>query len=190
MAIYDAIADRPIDILINNAGFGGHGAFLERTLDTDLAMIDLNIKAVVALCHKIGSDMAQRGRGRILNVSSTASYMPGPLQATYFATKAFVSSFSQALDHELRDKGVTVTALEPGYVETEFAETADLDNTALVQSGATPEEVAQFGYEAMMNGELRAINDPKLRFMLNWIAPLLPRRTQLRMVQRLQEKTA
>ena len=180
-----------IEILINNAGFGGRGAFVERPLEDDLAMIDLNVKSLVALTHKVAGDMIARGDGgRILNVSSTASYMAGPLQATYFATKAFVSSFSMALAEELREHRITVTALEPGYVETEFAERADLDNTALTKSGATPEEVARFGYQAMRRGELRAINDGKLGFMLNWIMPFMPRKTALKMVRRMQEKSA
>ncbi len=187
--LYDAVKGQKIDILINNAGFGGHGNFVDRDLAADLAMIDLNIKSLVSLCHMIGQDMAGRGNGKILNVSSTASYMPGPLQATYFATKAYVSSFSQALAEELRDKGITVTALEPGYVMTEFATVADLEGTDLVkQKGATAESVAQFGYEAMLKGQLRAINDVKLRFMLNWIVPWLPRKAVLGMVRKMQAK--
>ena len=85
------------DIVINNAGSGGHGAFVDRDLEADLAMIDLNVKALVTLCHRFGRDMADGQGGKILNVSSTAAHMPGPLQATYVATKAFVSSFSQAI---------------------------------------------------------------------------------------------
>lgn len=189
-ALYDAVRDHKIDILINNAGFGGHGLFIDRDLDADLAMIDLNVKALASLCHMIGSDMVKNGGGKILNVSSTASYMAGPLQATYFATKAYVSSFSQALDEELRDKGVTVTALEPGYVETEFAATADLEGTALTKSGATPRSVAEYGYDAMLRGDLRAINDGKLRFMLKWVFPWLPNRMKLKQVRAMQEKAA
>ena len=189
--LYAAVKDRglDVDILINNAGFGGQGAFLDRDLSDDLAMIDLNVKALVTLCHRFGSDMAARGGGKILNVSSTASYMAGPLQATYFASKAFVSSFSMALAEELRDKGITVTALEPGYVETEFAKTANLEGTGLTKGGgATPRSVAKFGYDAMRRGELRAINDKKLDFMLNWIMPFAPRRASLKMMRRMQEK--
>lgn len=187
--LYAALNGARVDILINNAGFGGHGAFIDRDLAADMAMIDLNVKALVGLSHRIAKDMVAQGGGKILNVSSTASYMPGPLQATYFATKAYVSSFSQALDAELRDKGVTVTALEPGYVETEFAASADLEGTGLVaQKGATAADVAKFGYEAMKAGKLRAINDGRLRFMLNWIFPLLPRRTALKMVMQMQMK--
>ncbi|MEO1639708.1 MAG: SDR family oxidoreductase [Pseudomonadota bacterium] len=187
--LYASLNGARVDILVNNAGFGGHGAFIDRDLDKDLAMIDLNVKALVSLTHMVAKDMVAQGGGKILNVSSTASYMPGPLQATYFATKAYVSSFSQALDAELRDKGVTVTALEPGYVETEFAASADLEDTQLVaQKGATAAQVAKFGYDAMRMGVLRAINDWRLRFMLNWIMPLLPRRMALNMVKRMQQK--
>lgn len=191
-SLYDAAkaTGQQIDILINNAGFGGHGKFIDRDLQADLGMIDLNIKALVSLTHMVGRDMAAQGGGKILNVSSTASYMPGPLQATYFATKAYVSSFSQAIANELKDKNLTVTALEPGYVETEFAAAADLEDTNLVKNGATPASVAKFGYEAMLKGQLRAINDPQLRFMLNWIMPLLPRKMALNMVRKMQEKNS
>ena len=178
-----------LDVLCNNAGFGGHGVFTERDLASDLGMIDLNVKSLVSLSHMVGRDMAARGSGKILNVSSTAAYMPGPLQATYFATKAFVSSFSQAMDQELRAKGVTVTALEPGFVRTEFAATADLEGTGLVkQTGATPDTVAKYGYDAMQAGKLRAINEGKLRLMLGSIVPMMPRRAVLKMVQGMQEK--
>jgi len=178
-----------VDILINNAGFGGHGKFVERDLEADLAMIDLNVKALVELCHRIGRDMVEQGGGKILNVSSTAAHMPGPLQATYFATKAFVSSFSQALAEELKDDRVTVTALEPGYVHTEFAQTADLEGTGLVQQkGATPAEVAKVGYDAMRMGQLTVINEGRLSFMLNWVMPFMPQKARLAMVRKMQEK--
>lgn len=188
-ALYAAIKGQRVDILINNAGFGGHGDFIERDLDTDLAMIDLNVKSLVALTHMVANDMVAQGGGKILNVSSTAAYLPGPLQATYFATKAYVSSFSQALDAEVRAKGVTVTALEPGYVATEFAAAANLEGTQLAaQKGSTPAQVAKFGYDAMRRGELRAINEGRLRFMLNWVMPWLPRRTALNMIKKMQTK--
>lgn len=187
--LYAATKDHKIDILINNAGFGGQGAFIDRALDADLAMIDLNVKALVALTHMVAKDMVAHGGGKILNVSSTAAYMPGPLQATYFATKAYVSSFSQALDAELRDKGITVTALEPGFVATEFAAVADLEGTGLAaQKGSTADKVAKFGYDAMLRGDLRAINEGQLRFMLNWIMPWLPRRMAMNMIKKMQTK--
>ncbi|MEL6689606.1 MAG: SDR family oxidoreductase [Pseudomonadota bacterium] len=178
-----------VDILINNAGFGGHGTIIERDADQDRAMIELNVQTLVALTHHFGGKMAERGHGKILQVGSTAGFMPGPKQATYFATKAFVNSFSQAVDEELRSKGVTCTVLAPGYVETEFADAADLHGTDLVaRKGATPRSVAKIGYDAMRRGQLVVINEKMLDFMLNWVTPLLPRRWVLAMVSKMQAK--
>lgn len=177
-----------IDVLINNAGFGGHGTILERDATADRAMIDLNVQTLVQLTHHFGAKMAERGKGKILQVGSTAGFMPGPLQATYFATKAFVNSFSQAVDHELRPHGVTCTVLAPGYVETEFAKVADLEGTSLTQRGSTPRQVAKIGYDAMRRGELVIINEKMLSFMLNWIMPFLPRRMAMNMMQKMQSK--
>lgn len=181
-------ADLSVDILINNAGFGGHGKLIDRALPDEHAMIDLNVKALVTLTHALGGKMAARGSGKILNVGSTAGFAPGPYQAVYFATKAFVNSFSQAVDHELRASGVTCTVLTPGYVETEFADVANLGGTELVKSGATPESVAQCGYDAMMDGKLVAFNEAKLNLMMQWIIPLLPRRMVLTMIEKMQTK--
>lgn len=189
-ALYDAVKALGVEvnILINNAGFGGRGLHTERALADEQAMIDLNVKALVTLTHRVGRDMVAQGGGKILNVGSTAGFMPGPNQAVYFATKAFVNSFSQAVDQELRGKGVTCTALAPGYVETEFAKVADLEGTPLTKSGATAKDVARFGYDAMMAGKLVVINDPKLRFLLNWIMPFLPRRLMLKQTANMQER--
>ena len=192
-ALWDRVTELgiPVDILINNAGFGGQGAFIQRDLAQDLAMIDLNVKALVTLTHHAARAMADRGRGRILQVSSTAAYIPGPLQATYYATKAFVSSFSMALDQEMRAKGVTCTALEPGYVQTGFADAADLEGTDLVgagEKGAQPADVARIGYEAMLAGKLRVINDPMLRLQLRWLIPFAPHRMVLQMIEKMQTK--
>lgn len=177
-----------IDILINNAGFGGQGRHIDRALEDELSMIDLNTKALVALCHHFGGVMAKRGTGRILNVGSTAGFMPGPLQAVYFATKAFVKSFSLALEHELRKQGVTVTLLAPGYVETAFADRADLRGTDLAKGTKTPASVAKHGYDAMLRGDLLTVNEAGLGFAVNWIIPLAPRRLVMKIIERMQAK--
>ncbi|KQI68093.1 short-chain dehydrogenase [Loktanella sp. 3ANDIMAR09] len=188
-ALLSQIGDATVDVLINNAGFGGHGMHIERDLAAEHAMIDLNVKALMTLSHAIGSGMAARGKGRILNVGSTAGMIPGPLQAVYFATKAFVRSYSLALAEELRRKGVTVTVLAPGYVETGFADAADLGGTGLVSGGgASAAEVAKFGYDAMLAGKLHVINEPKLSFALNWVLPQLPLRAVMSNVRKMQEK--
>ena len=178
-----------IDILINNAGFGGHGLHIERDIDQEMAMIDLNIKALVELSWLFGRDMAGRGAGRILQVGSTAGMMPGPLQAVYFGTKAFVGSFSQALDEELRPRGVTCTTLAPGFVNTEFAQRANLTGIrAAKMRPAAARNVAKCGYDAMMAGKLHVINDRLLSFLLNWIMPFMPRRWMLKAMYRAQSR--
>ena len=179
--------DLKIDVLINNAGFGGHGVHIDRDLAAEQAMIDLNVKALVTLTHRFGDAMARRGGGRILNVASIAGMAPGPNQAVYFATKAFVLSYSQAVDHELRGRGVTCTALAPGYVETGFAKAGNLENTTMAKAGgASAADVAKHGYDAMLAGELVTVNERRLGFLMNWIVPFLPRRTVLKLIARNQ----
>ncbi|MEM1138949.1 MAG: SDR family oxidoreductase, partial [Pseudomonadota bacterium] len=146
-----------IDYLINNAGFGGRGKFHEREWDLDRSMIQLNVVALTALTRLFLPDFVARNHGRILNISSTASLVPGPLQAVYFATKAFVTSFSNALAGEVDDTNVTVTALLPGATETEFAKTSDLEDTGLFARTVSARSVAKAGYTAMLAGKLNVI---------------------------------
>lgn len=152
-------------------------------------MIMVNVVSLVTLTHLFAADMVKQGGGRILNVGSTAGFMPGPYQATYFATKAFVNSFSQAVDQELREKNVFSTVLAPGLVETEFVDVAGLNDTQMVESGgASAESVAEIGYDAMMAKKLVVINEWGLSFLLQWIIPLLPRRMVLKMADNMQAK--
>ena len=177
-----------VDILINNAGFGGHGKFNERDLAKDQAMMQVNMVSLVNLTHLYLQGMVGRNAGKILHVASTAGYLPGPLQAVYYATKAFVVSFSQAIAQELSDTNVTSTVLCPGAVATGFVEAGDLNNIAAWDKAASPESVAECGYEAMIKGELVKINEASLNFMLNWVVPFLPRKTVLKMSQQSMEK--
>jgi len=164
-----------VSLLINNAGVGGHGKFYERKLLNDQAMMQLNMGALVSLTHLYLQAMIQRGSGRVLNVASTAAFIPGPLQAVYYATKAFVLSFSEALAEELSGTGVTVTALCPGPVLTGFAEAGDLEGVRVFQFGASAESVAICGYNAMQKGKRVVVNSKVLGFVLNWVTPLIPR---------------
>ena len=132
--------------------------------------------------------MAAQGSGYILQVGSTAVFMLGPLQAVYFATKVFVYSFSQALDQELRCDGVTCTVLAPGFVETEFAVRANLGGTNLTKSGTSPQSVAKHGYDAMIARKIVTANERRLIILIQWVIPLLPRRTLLKMIQKMQSK--
>ena len=191
LALYDQVkaAGLSVDVLINNAGFGGQGKHLDRPLSDELGMVDLNVKALVALTHLVARDMVAQGKGRILNVGSTAGFMPGPNQAVYFATKAFVKSFSEALAQEMKGTGVTATLLAPGYVETEFANRADLHGTDLVKGGGkSAASVAKHGYDAMMAGKLVTVNEIGLGFMVNWLIPMMPRKMVLNMVEKMQAK--
>ena len=117
--------------LINNAGFGGGGAFAGQPLDRQREMIDLNVRTLTLLCHLALGPMIERGKGAILNVASTAAFQPGPGSAVYFATKAYVLSFTEALHQELKGSGIKVSALCPGPTATEFGEVAGYKGPAL-----------------------------------------------------------
>lgn len=178
-----------VDILINNAGFGGHGQFYQRNLEAEHSMMQVNMIALTELTHLFVQPMVKKQRGKILNVSSTASFIPGPLQAVYYATKAFVTSFSQALAEELKDLNISVTALCPGAVKTGFAKAGDLEGVEIFKRGKSAQSVAQCGYDAMQKGELLAFNEGGLKFLLNWVIPFLPRRVILSMSRQSMEKT-
>ncbi len=146
------------DVLINNAGFGGRGRFHKRDWSRDRDMINLNVVALAAMTHRFLAPMVERGSGRVLNVGSVAGFLPGPNFATYFATKAFVLSFSESLASELADTGVTVTVLCPGPVATGFVEAAGMAKSGLFDAVATDaRSVAEFGYRAMERGEVVAV---------------------------------
>lgn len=178
-----------IDILINNAGFGGHGKFHERQLRKDQAMMLVNMVSLVNLTHLYLQGMVQRNYGKILHVASAAAFMPGPLQAVYYATKSFVVSFSQAISQELEGTNVTSTALCPGAVATGFVSAGDLEGIKVWDKAATAESVAKCGYDAMINGDLVKINEKGLNFLLNWIIPFLPRKTILKLSRQAMEKS-
>lgn len=179
-----------VNTLINNAGFGVRGAFAEGDGATQAGMIDLNCRALVELCHAVLPGMLQMRRGAILNVASTASFQPGPWMAVYYATKAFVLSFSEALHEEVRGTGVRVTALCPGPTRTEFADIAGMGGSAFFEKNAADAEtVVRDGMHALAAG--RAI---KVSGRLNAIAAgsvgLLPRGLARRISGRVQKLLA
>lgn len=176
-----------IDVLMNNAGFGGYGLFAERSISADLNMVDLNIKTLISLTHAIIPSMKKKGRGYILNTASTAGFLPGPLQATYFATKAFVVSFTEAISYELKDTGISVTALCPGPVKTEFEKTAGMEGGNFFEKAMSAELTAKRAYRAMENKRVIFISEYPLGFTLRFVLPLIPRRWQAAMVYRLQK---
>ena len=163
-AVADALAERgiPVDILVNNAGYGARGAFAEREEDEQLGMVRVNVTALTQLAHRLLPAMIERRRGGVLNVASTAAFQPGPGMSVYYATKAYVLSFTEGLAEELDGTGVTATCLAPGPTDTAFADRADMRETPLFSLGAdmTPEAVAQRGYDGFRAG--RALVVPGL----------------------------
>ena len=162
--VVTALAGAPVDVLVNNAGVGGRGAFaIERDLAADLAMIRLNVQALVELTGLLLPGMIERRFGGVLNVASIAGFLPGPGQAIYHATKAFVKSFSEALAEEVRGSGVRVTALCPGPVATEFARTAGYQEQEVKGKPLMPirsaAEVATAGWDGLMAGQVVVIPD-------------------------------
>ena len=150
-----ANAGRPVDAIALNAGVGAGGDFVRETaLEADFNVIDLNVKSTVHLAKLVLKDMVQRGQGRVLFTSSIAATMPGTFNAVYNASKAFIQSFAQAVRNELKDTGVTITALMPGATETNFFHRAGMDDTKVGMSEKDdPADVAKTGFEALMAGE-------------------------------------
>ncbi len=148
-------ANITVDVLVNNAGFGDFGEFYKSDLAKQVRMVDLNCIALMELCHLYLPEMVKHGEGKILNVDSIAAFQPGPLMSTYYATKAFVLSFSQALTRELKGTGVSVTALCPGPIRTNFDTAAELGESGLFKNLKVwdPDTVAQFGYKNMKKGK-------------------------------------
>ena len=148
-----------VDVLVNNAGFGDYGPFVTSDVTRQLAMIDLNVRALTELTHAYLAGMVRRRFGRVLNVASTAAFQPGPYLATYSATKAFVLSFSEALAEEVRGHGVSVTALCPGPTASGFQSAARMQSSWMVRRVPMPSaaSVAEAGYAAMLAGRPVAV---------------------------------
>ena len=179
-----------ISALANNAGYGSFGEFKDSALPTELAMMQLNMNTVVVLTKLFMSDLIAT-RGKILNTASTAAFQPGPYMAVYYATKAFVLSFSEAIAAELEGTGVTVTALCPGPTASGFQDKADMHASALVKGKKLPssEDVAGAGYRAMQGG--RRVFVPGC---MNWVMAqsvrLTPRNMVTALVKQMSKPTA
>lgn len=188
--IFDEVekAGIEIDVLINNAGFGALGKFHELDLARQISMINLNVTTLTALTHYFLPNFISRNKGKILNTSSTASFMPGPLQAVYFATKAYVTFFSNALSEELSDLNVTVTNLMPGATESEFGVTSGMDKTDMFKQTVTARSVAEDGYNGMLKGKIDVISGLSFgqKAMMAMI-PFTPKKMLLKQVRQMQE---
>jgi short-subunit dehydrogenase len=178
-----------IEILVNNAGFGLTAPFVETDLQKELDMIQVNVVALTELTKLLLIPMVARRRGRILNLASTAAFQPGPLMAVYYATKAYVLSFSEAIADELRDSGVTVTALCPGPTDTGFADVAQMTESRLftMMRPMSSRQVALAGYRGMMAGR-RIVIPGATNKMLVQSLRVSPRRMITTVVRKFQEK--
>lgn len=188
--IFAEIAKRGwrVDALINNAGFGAYGAFSESDLQHQLEMVQVNIAALTRLTKLALPQMLARKSGRIMNVASTAGFQPGPLMAVYYATKAYVISFSEAIANELQGSGVTVTCLCPGATETDFARRADMEGSRLFQMGKMPSaDVARAGYRAMMKGKTLVITGLRNKLMAQSVR-FSPRKMVTALARKVQER--
>ena len=174
-----------IDVLINNAGYGALGKFHEMDDQYQLKMIDLSVRALTHLCYLFSRDMVNKKAGHICNVASTAAFQPGPIMSVYFATKAFVLSFSEGLSEELSDHGVVVSALCPGATESEFKVRAHMEDSGLMTRMSLPSsrEVAEFGFHSMIKGKVIAIHG-----FMNRVGVFLNRFSPRFMVRKLVRK--
>ena len=177
--VYDRVVATgwQVDCLVNNAGFGVYGDFAETDWMAEAAMVQVNIVALTQLTKLFLPEMIARDRGKILNVASTAAFQPGPMMAVYFATKAYVLSFSEAIAHELRGTGVHVTALCPGATETGFQRAAGATGSRVFDSRKLPTgaDVAVYGYEVLQRQKRVAVHGA-INKMLAFGTRLLPRR--------------
>lgn len=178
-----------VDVLVNNAGFGDFGVFHESDVSKQIKMINLNCTSLMQLCHLYLPDMVKQGSGNILNVDSIAAFQAGPLMSVYYATKAFVLSFSQALSRELKGTGVKVTALCPGPIRTNFDSAADLGESGLFKNLKVwdPEVVARFGYKNMKKGKRFCVCG-FLNKLIVFSNRLVPRSLVTNMVYNLQKE--
>jgi len=188
--IYEEVtaSSMQVDVLVNNAGFPVFGPFVETDLRTELEMLQVNVVALTALTKLFLKGMVERRAGRILNLASTAAFLPGPLMAVYYASKAYVLSFSQALANELRGTGVTVTALCPGPTRTGFQKRGVMEDSRLVQGNiADAASVALAGYRGLMAGKTIVIPGVSNQ-LIPWVVRLSPRGMVTRVVRRMQER--
>ena len=188
--IYEEVtaAAMKVDVLVNNAGFPVFGLFSQTELETELEMLQVNVVALTQLTKLFLKGMVERRYGRILNLASTAAFEPGPLMAVYYASKAYVLSFSEALANELRGAGVTVTALCPGPTRTGFQERGVMQDSRLVQGQiADAKSVALAGFKGLIAGKTIVIPGFTNK-LIPWVVRVSPRGVVTRVVRRMQER--
>ena len=174
-------------MLVNDAGQGQYGLFVEQDIQRLLELIQLNVISVTVLTHRFLKDMVARNEGKILQLGSIASQLPGPWQAVYHATKAYVLSFTEALISELKDSAVTLTVLQPGATDTDFFNKADMQNSKIMDTKLSdPAQVAKDGYKALMSGDDKIVSGMKNKVMVG-MSNVMPESTVADQMNKMQQ---
>jgi short-subunit dehydrogenase len=187
--LYGEVHDRNLDvgILVNNVGIGTSGAFADSDMDDERSQLRLNVVTLVELTRLFLDDFTERDRGKVLNVGSTAGFQPGPFMAGYYASKAYVNSFTEAVDEELRGTGVNATVLCPGPVDTDFQSRAGMEDSAVGSTYKQPvEQVARAGYEGVMGGNTVVVPGLPMK-VLSLLSRVTPRPVLRRVARRVNE---
>jgi short-subunit dehydrogenase len=175
-----------VDYLFNNAGFGGLGRFSTQDIHNEQEMNAVNMLAVHELMHLFLPGMLSKGEGFILNTASTAGFLPGPMQANYFATKAYVVSLTQSVAFEWRNSGVKISALCPGPVKTNFGDRAGMTHLKAFEKATSAEWIAKVAYQKMLRGEVIIIPELGFRWSIRFLLPFLPTRLLMRVIEYMQ----
>jgi uncharacterized protein len=189
--VYDEVKSNGIDvgILVNDAGQGHFGEFINTDLEKELDIIQLNVMAPVTLTKYFLKEMLASGEGKILNVGSIAGEAPGPFHSVYHGTKAFINSWTAAIRNELKDTNITVTALLPGATDTDFFNKADMNDSKILETKLSkPEEVAKDGYEALMSGDDKIVSGLKNKAQVA-MAGVLPDSVSSELMRKQQKPT-
>lgn len=189
VVVFNKLKNKPIDVLINNAGFGLFGSFSETNWERESTMLHLHVLTTTHLIKLFLPRMIESGKGRILNVSSLAAFQPGPFMSLYYASKAYMLSFSEAIANELKGTGVTVTALCPGPTKTAFQKvvSSTSSDNKISFNMACPKSVVRYGYNAMRKGKTVAVPG-FFNKLLSRLPRILPRNTATSIVRNIQEK--
>ena len=187
MKIYKKLKDQKIDILINNAGFGIFGKFYKTDWKIEEKMINLHVLNTTLLTKLFLKDMVKRNEGKILNISSVAAFQPGPLMSLYYATKAYILHFTEAISNEVKDKNISISVLCPGQTNTNFQKNVSSKKNRINFSSSCPEKVAKYGYNSLKNNITVSVPG-YLNKLIVFLNRILPRSSSTNIVRFIQEK--
>ena len=187
MKIYKKLKDQKIDILINNAGFGTFGKFYKTNWKIEEKMINLHVLNTTLLTKLFLKDMVKRNKGKILNISSVAAFQPGPLMSLYYATKAYILHFTEAISNEVKDKNISISVLCPGQTNTNFQKNVSSKKNRINFSSSCPEKVAKYGYNSLKNNITVSVPG-YLNKLIVFLNRILPRSSSTNIVRFIQEK--